>query len=387
VSRAAYRRAGVDVAAGQRAVELMRERVAGTWGPEVLTTLGGFAAAVALPPGMRDPVLVSASDGVGTKTAIAARVGRFDTIGVDLVAMCVDDVVCLGARPLFFLDYVAVEHLDATAVAELVGGMADACREVGCALVGGETAEHPGLLPPGAFDLAGCCVGVVERDDLLAEPMGRAGDAIVGLAASGLHANGFSLVRSVLAQRDLDLATPYLEVVRLVLGDEEVERVAREEPDQVDASLGDVLLTPTRLYAPALLAMRAELASRGLAIHGFAHVTGGGLPGNLPRALTTGAQARIHPGRWPVPGVMRLLAAMAGLTGPEMRAVFNGGIGMVVVVEPAAAAEAIRSLADRGLRAWHVGDVVEQRDDRRYVEEGIAPRASWRAPAPRRGRG
>jgi phosphoribosylformylglycinamidine cyclo-ligase len=368
VTRQAYRRAGVDVTAGERALALMRSSVEATWGPGVLTGLGGFAAAVAVPPGMREPVLVSATDGVGTKTDIAARLARYDTIGIDLVAMCADDVACLGARPLFFLDYVAVERLDPPAVAELVGGMTAACREVGCALVGGETAEHPGLLPEVGFDLAGFCVGVVEREELLGEPAGRPGDVLVGLEASGLHANGYSLVRSLLAEAGLDLATPYLEVVRTVLGEAELERVAAEDPAHVLASLGDVLLTPTRLYSPHLLALRADLAARGLAVRGYAHVTGGGLPGNVPRALAHGAAARVDPARWAAPGVMRLFAALGGMDGPEMRAVFNGGLGMVAVVEPAAATPAIASLAGRGVRAWLVGEVIPQTREARYEE-------------------
>jgi phosphoribosylformylglycinamidine cyclo-ligase len=372
VTRETYARAGVDVGAGERAVVLMQDAVEATWGPEVLTRLGGFAAAVALPHGMHDPVLVSATDGVGTKTAIAARAGRYDTIGADLVAMCVDDVVCLGARPLFFLDYVAVERLDAAAVAELVGGIAAACREARCALVGGETAEHPGLLPADGFDLAGCCVGVVERDELIAEPAGRPGDVLIGLAASGLHANGYSLVRSLVAEHDLDLGSPYLEVVRRVLGEAEMEQVSAEDPGHVMASLADVLLTPTRLYAPHLLDVRAELAADGRAVRGFAHVTGGGLPGNVPRALAPGAAARLDPERWPVPGVLRLVAALAGMDGPEMRAVFNGGIGMVAVAEPAAARPAVDAFAHRDVPAWVVGEVIEQAGDTRYEEGPLA---------------
>jgi len=370
VTREAYRRSGVDVAAGDRAVALMRERVEATFGPEVLTALGGFGAAVALPSGLRDPVLVAAADGVGTKTAIAARVGRYGSIGIDLVAMCVDDVACLGAAPLFFLDYVAVERLDPDAVAELVGGIAAGCAEVGCALVGGETAEHPGLLAADGFDLAGFCVGVVERADLIAEPTARPGDVLIGLEASGLHANGYSLVRSLIAEHDLDLGTPFLEYVRRTLGEAEMERVAPEEPGHVLASLGDVLLEPTRLYAPHLIALRTELRGQGLAVRGYAHVTGGGLPGNVPRALPEGLAARLDPDRWPVPAVMRYLAALGGLDGAEMRAIFNGGIGMVAIVEAAAARAAVESLAGRGVRAWPVGEVIPATGVGPRYEEG-----------------
>jgi phosphoribosylformylglycinamidine cyclo-ligase len=379
VTREAYRRSGVDVAAGEEAVARIRERVEATFGPEVLTGLGGFAAAVAVPAGVHDPVLVSATDGVGTKTAIAARVGRYDTIGIDLVAMCADDVACLGATPLFFLDYVAVEHLDPDAVAALVSGIAAGCREAGCALVGGETAEHPGLLAGEAsslgFDLAGFCVGVVEREDLIDRPTGRPGDVLIGLEASGLHANGYSLVRSLVAERDLDLGAPYLEFVRRTLGEQELERVSADEPDHVMASLGDVLLTPTRVYAPHLLALREGLRARGLAVRGYAHVTGGGLPGNVPRALPEGAAARLDPSRWPVPAVIRYMAALGGLDPAEMRAIFNGGIGMVAVVEPGATQPAIDLLAERGVRAWQVGEVVEARGPVRYEEAPLSGRA------------
>ena len=204
--RTAYRHAGVDVDAGDRAVELMRAHVDSTRRPEVVGGLGGFGGAFSIPKGYREPLLVASTDGVGTKTAIAAAVGRFDTIGIDLVAMCADDVVCTGAEPLAFLDYVAVGLLDPVGVAELVGSVAAGCREAGAALVGGETAEHPGLMEADEFDLAGCCIGVVERDRVIDGSAVREGDVILGLASSGLHANGFSLVRALIAQWDLDLA-------------------------------------------------------------------------------------------------------------------------------------------------------------------------------------
>ena len=218
-ARIAYARSGVDVAAGERAVELMREAVESTRRPEVIGGLGGFGGAISIPEGYRNPVIVSSTDGVGTKTAIAAALKRWDTIGVDLVAMCADDVVCSGAEPLAFLDYIAVGRLDPNAVAGLVGGVAAGCREAGCALVGGETAEHPGLMEAGTFDLAGTCVGIVEREDLLDATTAQAGDAIVGLPSSGLHANGFALVRSLVAKWDIPLSRPYQEQLRLTLGD------------------------------------------------------------------------------------------------------------------------------------------------------------------------
>jgi phosphoribosylformylglycinamidine cyclo-ligase len=368
--RRAYARAGVDVAAGERAVELMRTAVESTRRPEVLAGLGGFGSAVALPEGYRQPVLVSATDGVGTKTAIARAIGRFDTIGVDLVAMCADDVVCTGAEPLLFLDYVAVGRLDPVQVAELVDGMAEGCRQAGCALVGGETAEHPGVMPEGEFDLAGFCVGVVERDRLLDGTGAEPGDAIVGLASSGLHANGYSLVRALLAQFDLPLDRPYQAQLRRSLGDAATDELIGVAPEQEMATLGEVLLTPTRIYARDVLAIRGALTAAGTDIRGLAHVTGGGLPGNVPRALPAGLGARLDPARWPMPSVMRLMGALGGIEEDELRATFNGGLGMVIVVPHAALDVTLRAADARGVPAWLVGEVVPVAalDGSRYVE-------------------
>jgi phosphoribosylformylglycinamidine cyclo-ligase len=369
--RAAYARSGVDVAAGERAVELMKASVASTHRPEVLGGLGGFGSAVAIPPGFREPVIVSSTDGVGTKTAIAAALGRYDTIGVDLVAMCADDVVCTGAEPLAFLDYVAVGRLDPGNVAELVAGVADGCRQAGCALVGGETAEHPGLMQPDEFDLAGFCIGVGERDRLLDGTAARAGDAIIGLASSGLHANGFSLVRALVAEHDLDLRAPYQALLRRVLGDSDAEPLIEAEPAHAFATLGEVLLAPTRIYARDLLAMRAALVRTGADMRSMAHVTGGGLPGNVPRALPGHLGARLQTAAWPMPSVMRLLGALGSMGDGELRATFNGGLGMIVVVPAPAADETVRLATERGLPAWVVGEVVEAPPGgRRYEEVG-----------------
>lgn len=356
--RRAYVAAGVDVTAGDRAVELMRAHVESTRRPEVVGGLGGFGGVVALPPGLREPLLVSSTDGVGTKTAIAAAVGRFDTIGLDLVAMCADDVVCTGAAPLFFSDYIAVGRLIPEQVAEMVAGVAAGCRAAGCALVGGETAEHPGILEPGEFDLAGFCVGVVERDELIDGSRVRAGDAIVGSAASGLHSNGLSLVRSLISEWDLDLRRPYQEQLRRSLGDAVTDEAMAAEPEHELATLGEVLLTPSRIYARAILRLREALAASGYDIGGVAHITGGGLPGNVPRALPAGLGARLDPSRWPMPSVMRLIGALAGMGDAELRATFNGGLGMVVVVPPAAADLAIATLATEGVSALVAGEVV-----------------------------
>jgi phosphoribosylformylglycinamidine cyclo-ligase len=366
--RSAYAASGVDVDAGDRAVELMRAAVESTRRSEVIGGLGGFAAAVTIPSGYREPVLVSSTDGVGTKTAIAASLGRFDTIGIDLVAMCADDVICSGAEPLFFLDYIAVGRLDPPQAAELVAGVAAGCRAAGCALVGGETAEHPGLMDPTAFDLAGCCVGVVERDRLIDGSAVQAGDTILGLASNGLHANGFSLVRSLIAQWDLDLSRPYQEQLGRTLGSEATAAAMAAEPEHALATLGEVLLAPTRIYTRPLLRLREALLADGLDLHGLAHVTGGGLPGNVPRALPPRLGARLDPLRWRTPSVMKLFAALGGLADGEMRATFNAGIGMVVVVAPEATDRSIAFLAGEGIPTNVVGEVVEAHDGPRYVE-------------------
>jgi phosphoribosylformylglycinamidine cyclo-ligase len=369
--RGAYARSGVDVRAGERAVELMRASVASTWRPEVLGGFGGFGSAVAIPAGFREPVIVSSTDGVGTKTAIAAAMGRLDTIGIDLVAMCADDVVCTGAEPLTFLDYIAVGRLDPERVASLVAGIAEGCRRAGAALTGGETAEHPGLMAPDDFDLAGFCIGVGERSRLLDGSAARAGDAVVGLVSSGLHANGYSLVRRIIAEHGLPLEIPYLAAVAGAFDCTETAARALAGPELVGATLGDVLLTPTRIYARDLLAIRDSLEAAGHEVRGIAHITGGGLPGNAPRALPEHLGARLDPATWPMPSVMRMLGAIAGIDEAELRATFNGGLGMVLVVPADAAALAVELATGRGVPAWVVGDVVEASafGGRRYVEE------------------
>ncbi len=371
--RRAYRRAGVDVRAGERAVRLMRDHVESTRRPEVVGGLGGFGGAFSIPARYREPLIVASTDGVGTKTAIAGAIGRFDTIGIDLVAMCADDVACAGAEPLAFLDYVAVGELDPVGIAELVGSVAAGCREAGAALVGGETAEHPGLMAPDAFDIAGCCIGVVERESALDGSAARAGDVIIGMASSGLHANGYSLVRSLLAQWDLDLAEPYQARLRLVLGDTARNELIASAPQEAMATLGEVLLTPTRIYARALLDVRAAVRAAGSDVNGFAHITGGGLPGNVPRALPDGLAARLDPGRWRMPSVMRLFGALGGLEDDELRATFNGGLGMIAVLPPIGVPAALGALAGHGIEASVVGEVVDAAavGGARYAEGGL----------------
>ena len=349
----AYRRAGVDIDAGERAVELMRGSVAATRRPEVIGGLGGFASAMALPAGMRDPILVSSTDGVGTKTAIAMALSRYDGVGHDLVAMCADDLVCAGAEPLFFLDYIAVGRVIPERVAAMVASIADGCGLAGCSLIGGETAEHPGLMEPDEFDMAGFCVGVVERDRLLDGTAARAGDALIGIASSGLHSNGFSVVRRIVAEEDLPFGEGYAELVGRILGPATVP-----EPETLPLTLGEVLLTPTLIYSRAILSLRRRLDEAGSELRGAAHITGGGLPGNVPRVLPEGLGARLHPGIWPMPSVMRLIGALGGLSEAELRSTFNGGLGMVCVVPAGGVGVALSSLAEDGLTAWQVGEVV-----------------------------
>lgn len=367
----AYARAGVNVAAGAHAVSLFRERLGGSGAFDLLGGLGGFAAAVALPAGFREPVLVTATDGVGTKTEIARALGRRDTIGQDLVAMCADDVVCHGARPFLFLDYLAVGRVVPEAAAELVAGIARACERAGCGLVGGETAEHPGVMEPDQFDLAGFCLGIAERDELLDGSSAEVGDSVVGLAASGLHANGYSLVRAVLERERIALGAPLGALVRERLGAARVidEEVIDEDPrpgggdgrsfrTAAERTLGGALLAPTPIYAPAVLGLRAALVAAGIRLSGIAHVTGGGLPGNLPRAVGPDLGIEADPTRWPEPLLVRLIGELAGLAGAERRATFHGGIGMALVVEPDGTELTLATLAELGIEAWQIGRVV-----------------------------
>jgi len=372
--RPAYARAGVDVAAGERAVELMRPAIERTRRPEVVGGLGGFAGAIAIPQGYHEPLLVASTDGIGTKAMLAATTGRFDGVGADVVGMCADDVVCSGAEPLAFLDYLSVGRLVPEAVAAIVGSVADACVAIGCALIGGETAEHPGLMAVNEFDLAGCCLGVVERSDLLDGSAARAGDVLLGLAASGLHANGFSLVRALVSHWEVDLQDPYQALLRRTLGTRGADAALAAEPGQEMATVAEVLLTPTRVYARAVLQVRADLRAAGHDLRGAAHITGGGLPGNVPRVLPDGLAARVDVGRWPMPSVMRLMGALGGLDDVELRATFNGGLGMVLVVPPDGVVVARGTLERLGVTAWEVGTVVPvaAAGGARYVESGHA---------------
>ncbi len=367
--RSAYAASGVDVEAGERAVELMRASVASTMRPEVVGGLGGFGSGFTIPAGYREPVIISSTDGVGTKTAIAAAVGRYDTIGIDLVAMCADDVACTGAEPVAFLDYIAIGRLDPERIASLVAGIAEGCRQAGAALVGGETAEHPGLMEPDEFDLAGFCTGVGERSRLLDGSAAHAGDVIVGLASSGLHANGYSLVRRIVADQRLAYDQPWGGLACRALGCSMSGLQLIEAPELINASLGDVLLTPTRVYAKHVLALRSSLEAAGHEVRGFAHITGGGLPGNVPRALPEHLGARVDISSWTMPTVFRVLGALGHIGDAELRATFNAGIGMVAVVPAAGASAAVETSRVLGIEAWVIGEVVEATAiGGRYVE-------------------
>ena len=327
-----YAAAGVDLDAADESVAMLGDIVARATRPEVLGGIGGFGGLFALDTGRyREPVLVSSTDGVGTKVDLARQLGVLDTVGRDLVAMVVDDLVVTGAEPLFFNDYLSVGSLDPDRVAEVVRGIADGCAEAGCALVGGETAEHPGLLGADEFDLAGFGVGVVERDAILGPDRVVAGDALVALPSSGLHSNGYSLVRRVVASLDLS-------------GDHDL-----------GAPLGEVLLTPTRIHTPDCLAL---VNSREVEVHAFSHITGGGLPGNLPRVLPDHLGARVDTSSWQWPAVVSWLAAQGPVDDDEVWRTFNCGVGMVAVVPHGEVAAALAILADRGVDAWVLGEVV-----------------------------
>lgn len=329
-----YAGAGVDIEAADAAVDAIRELVRSTCGvPGVLGGIGGFGGMFELPGGYRQPVLVSSTDGVGTKMAVAMATGRFDTVGVDLVAMCVDDLVCCGAKPLFFLDYQLLGRVDPHQVAEVMKGIAAGCRQAGCAIVGGELAEHPGLIEPGELDVAGFAVGVVERDEILDGPA-RAGegDVLVGLPSPGLRSNGYSLARKAL----LDVAGRSLD--------------APAWEGAGGWTLADELLRPSVIYTPAILDLLASVE-----VHAIAHITGGGLPGNVPRVIGPGVDAVFQAGSWEVPRIFAEIRLAGGIDETEMYRVFNMGLGMVAAVPAAGAGRAIEVLAASGHEATVVG--------------------------------
>ena len=333
-----YKASGVDIDAGEALVERIRPAVNRTWRPEVIGGLGGFGGLFRVPVDrFRRPVLVCGADGVGTKLKLAIEHDAHDEIGIDLVAMCVNDVIVQGAEPLFFLDYFVTPRLDVDIAARVIGGIARGCEMAGATLLGGETAEHPGMHVEGEYDLAGFCVGVVEENRLLDGQTIAAGDAVIGLAASGPHSNGFSFIRRVL------------------------ERSSHGASQRLDGRpLIEQLLVPTRIYSPAVLKLLETTATKGLS-----HITGGGLTENIPRILPAGLGARLHRSAWPWLPVFGWLE-QAGIEAPEMLRTFNCGVGMVAVIEPGAADAALDLLRACGEQAWVIGEIV--RDEQQRVE-------------------
>ncbi len=326
-----YEAAGVSIERGERAVEMMREAVEGTHGPEVLGGSGGFAGLYAL-AGYREPVLASTIDGVGTKVLVAREMERYDSLGTDIVNHCANDVLATGARPLFFLDYIATGRLDPVAVAEIVRGAAEACQLLGIALVGGETAEMPDLYAAGDFDLVGVCVGARERSEILDGTAVQPGDIVLGLPSSGLHTNGYTLARKVLTDAGISLS---------------------DTPEGLNRPIGEEYLEPHRAYVQAINALREAVD-----VLGMAHITGGGLPGNLPRALG-GRGARVEIGSWKEPAVFGFIRGVSGIPEDEMRRVFNLGVGYCVVVRSEDAGKGLAALGEAGCEAAEIGAVVE----------------------------
>ena len=328
-----YKQAGVDVEAGREFVDNIRNLVVSTHRPEVLGGLGGFSGLFALPSGYKEPVLVSGTDGVGTKLKLANTLNCHHTVGIDLVAMCVNDVLTSGAEPLFFLDYLATGKLNQQQLTEVVSGIAQGCRLAGCALIGGETAEMPGFYPPGEYDLAGFCVGVVEKSLILDGSQVKVGDVAIGLESSGIHSNGFSLVRKIIDEYNIFL---------------------QDNLDFLEQkSLGEMLLTPTKIYVKPILAA----AKSGLEIHGMAHITGGGLPENLPRCLPEGMSININRSSWEVPPIFRWISEVGNVNEEGMFNTFNMGIGFVVLVSPTQVEMAIDWFVSQGIKAYCLGKV------------------------------
>ncbi|MBE6561791.1 MAG: phosphoribosylformylglycinamidine cyclo-ligase [Ruminococcaceae bacterium] len=331
---ASYKAAGVDITAGYRAVELMKEHVKRTKIPGVMDDIGGFGGMFAPPiAGMKEPILVSGTDGVGTKIKLAFLMDKHDTVGIDAVAMCVNDIICCGAKPLFFLDYIACGKNQPEKIAAIVAGVAEGCVRSGCALIGGETAEHPGLMPEDEYDLAGFAVGIVDRSAVIDKNSVKPGDVIIALPSSGVHSNGFSLVRRALDVENADLSAP-----RAELGGK---------------SLGETLLTPTRLYVKPILALLEQVK-----VHGISHITGGGFYENIPRCLPDGVSAKIERSAVKVLPIFDLIAKEGNVPERDMFNTFNMGVGMSVVVDAADAEKALAILKENGEDAYVIGEVV-----------------------------
>lgn len=330
-----YKSAGVDIEAGYRSVELMKGYVKETMRPEVLGAIGGFSGAFSLKAikDMEDPILLSGTDGCGTKVKLAFTMDKHDTIGIDAVAMCVNDVICAGGEPLFFLDYIACGKNYPEKIAAIVKGVAEGCKLAECALVGGETAEHPGLMPEDDYDLAGFAVGVVDRKDLITGQSIMPGDVLIGISSSGVHSNGFSLVRKVFDITKESLDTYY---------------------DELGQTLGEALLEPTRIYVKAL----KNVKESGVRIKGVSHITGGGFYENIPRMLPEGANARIELNSFKVPPIFKLLQAKGGIEDQMMYNTFNMGLGMVLAVSPEDAKATLRAIEEAGEAAYIVGSIA-----------------------------
>ena len=330
-----YREAGVDVEAGRAFVSRIGSMVKSTHRSGVLGGFGGFSGFFSVPEGLKEPVMVSGTDGVGTKLKLAHNLDRHDTVGIDLVAMCVNDVLTSGAEPLFFLDYLATGKLNPEQLAAVVAGIADGCKQAGCALLGGETAEMPGFYQAGEYDLAGFCVGIVEKSLLLDGSRVQVGDVAVGLASSGVHSNGFSLVRKIAGDRGFDW---------------------HSQPEQLGGkSLGEVLLTPTKIYVKPVL----EAIKSGLEIHGMAHITGGGLPENLPRCLAPNQSVKIDSNSWPNLPIFQWISEAGKVATADMFNTFNMGIGFVLLVAPREVEQAVKWFESQGIGAWAIGEVIE----------------------------
>ena len=325
-----YRDAGVDIDAGNALVERIKPLAAATRRPGVLTGLGGFGALFEIPPNYRQPVLVAGTDGVGTKLKLAMELGQHDTIGIDLVAMCVNDLIVQGAEPLFFLDYYATGHLDVETATNVVKGISEGCRQAGAALIGGETAEMPGMYAGDDYDLAGFCVGVVEKDRIIDGSQVKVGDVLIGLPSSGPHSNGYSLIRKVIENSGADLGEAF-----------------------DGATLGERLLEPTRIYIKPLLELFSQIN-----VHALAHITGGGLLENLPRVMPDNTAARIDSRSWQQPAVFDWLQREGNIKATEMYRTFNCGIGMVLVVDPDDIDKTLENLRVSGEAAMRIGEVI-----------------------------
>ncbi len=330
-----YKKAGVDIEAGYQSVELMKAHIAKTMRPEVLGGIGGFAGAFDLSAikNMEEPVLLSGTDGCGTKVKLAFLMDKHDTIGIDAVAMCVNDIACSGGEPLFFLDYIACGKNYPEKIASIVSGVAEGCRQAGAALVGGETAEHPGLMPEDEYDLAGFAVGVAEKKEMITGETIQAGDTLIGIASSGVHSNGFSLVRKVFPMTKEALDTYY---------------------DELGKTLGEALIEPTRIYVKALKAVK----DAGIVVKGCSHITGGGFYENIPRMLPDGIRAVVEKDSYEVPAIFGLLAKTGNIEEKMMYNTFNMGLGMVIAVDPADKEKVLSVLSDAGEKAWVVGKTI-----------------------------